>query len=87
MPKLRKAVSRTAWAHLIHIETNLGQHAHIVTGARIEHGLFLALRSNQKGGVDATNPPASLDNVALFLGYWVVNAFGCRTDYHNEAIG
>ena len=37
--------------------------------------------------MDVTNPPASVDKVALFLGYRVVNAFGCRTDYHNEAIG
>jgi hypothetical protein len=30
---------------------------------------------------------ASVYKVALFLAYWVVDAFGCRTDYHNEAIG
>ena len=50
-------------------------------------GLFLALRSNQKGAVDVTNSPASVDKVALFLRCWVVNDFGCRMDYHNEAVG
>jgi hypothetical protein len=50
-------------------------------------GLFLALRLNQKGAVDVTNSPASVDKVALFLRLWVVNAFDCRMDYHNEAVG
>jgi DNA-binding NtrC family response regulator len=34
--------------------------------------------------VDITNP-APVHNAALFLRRWVVNAFGFRTNYHNEA--
>jgi hypothetical protein len=38
---------------------------------------FLALWSNEKGGVDVADSPASVDKPALFLRSWVVNAFGC----------
>ena len=35
--------------------------------------------------MDITNSPAPVHDVALFLRRWVVNAFGFRTNYHNEA--
>jgi len=40
-----------------------------------------------KSGVEVTNSPASMDKSSLFLRCWIVNPFGCRTDYHNEKIG
>jgi hypothetical protein len=49
-------------------------------------GPFLALWSNEKGGIDVADSRASGDKPALFLRSWVVNAFGFRTNYHNGAI-